>query len=217
MIYLFEDRKGRMEQFIKGGIDQRFLKEVVFDCTDENIDAFIEINFKDAVCILFHKSYNFPNRKITSDLVKQIFINKQIPFVYFSGGLNNNVLLDNNIYTGNVDSGDMYNNLDEFLTNYKGQKTPNIPLLVYGKGYLLNSLLELQNKITKKLFTYKDDYILNSDDLDEILDLISPRIMEPELKQDKQKFEDWIENNMYKNKISTIIIKSQLEKLIEKY
>jgi hypothetical protein len=217
MIYLFEDRKGRMEQFIKGGIDQRFLKEVVFDCTDENIDAFIEINFKDAVCILFHKSYNFPNRKITSDLVKQIFINKQIPFVYFSGGLNNNVLLDNNIYTGNVDSGDMYNNLDEFLTNYKGQKTPNIPLLVYGKGYLLNSLLELQYKITKKLFTYKDDYILNSDDLDEILDLISPRIMEPELKQDKQKFEDWIENNMYKNKISTIIIKSQLEKLIEKY
>lgn len=217
MIYLFEDRKGRMEQFIKGGIDQRFLKEVVFDCTDENIDAFIEINFKDAVCILFHKSYNFPNRKITSDLVKQIFINKQIPFVYFSGGLNNNVLLDNNIYTGNVDSGDMYNNLDEFLTNYKGQKTPNIPLLVYGKGYLLNSLLELQYKITKKLFTYKDDYILNSDDLDEILDIISPRIMEPELKQDKQKFEDWIENNMYKNKISTIIIKSQLEKLIEKY
>lgn len=217
MIYLFEDRKGRMEQYKKGEIDCSILKEAIFDCTNENIEAYIENNFKNADCILFHRSYNFPDRKITSDLVKHIFINKQIPFVYFSGGLYNNVLLENHTYIGNVDSGDMYNNLELFLTNYSELNSPNIPLLVYGQGYLLNSLLELQNKICKKLFMYKDEQILNSDDLEEILDIISPRIIEPELKKDKQKFEDWIENNIDENKITTRIIKSQLEKLIEKY
>ena len=126
-------------------------------------------------------------------------------------------MLENHTYIGNVDSADMYNNLELFLTNYSEINSPNIPLLVYGQGYLLNSLLELQNKICKKLFMYKDEQILNSDDLEEILDIISPRIIEPELKKDKQKFEDWIENNIDENKITTRIIKSQLEKLIEKY
>lgn len=217
MIYLFEDRKGRMLQYISEGINYPFLKEAIFDCSDEDIDQYIDDNFKDATCILFHKSYNFPNRRITSDLVKENFLRKKIPFVYFSGGLKNNLLIDKQVYTGNVDSGDMYNNLSLFLEQNNKNKSINIPLLIYGKRYLLNSLLELQNRIIKYLFDKLDNQTLDNDDLDEIEDIIYTRINEPELAVDKSKLMQWIKNKIGKEEIKVEILKSQIEKLIEKY
>ncbi|UOE39710.1 hypothetical protein [Chryseobacterium oryzae] len=213
MIYLFEDRKGRMLEYFSEGINNSFLKEAIFDCSDEEIDQYIHDNFKDATCILFHKSYNFPNRRIKSDLVKESFLRKNIPFVYFSGGLKNNLLIDKQVYTGNVDSGDMYNNLNLFLE----QKSINIPLLIYGTRYLLNSLLELQNRIIKYLFDKLDNQTLNNDDLDEIEDIIYTRINEPELAVDKSKLTQWIQNKIGKEEIKIEVLKSQIEKLIEKY
>lgn len=217
MIYLFEDRKGRMLQYISEGINNPVLKEAIFDCSDENIDQYIDDNFKDATCILFHKSYNFPNRRITIDLVKESFLKKKTPFVYFSGGLKNNFLIDKQVYTGNVDSGDMYNNLSLFLEEKNKNASINIPLIIYGKRYLLNSLLELQNRIIKYLFEKSDNQTLNNDDLEEIEDIIYSRINEPELAVDKSKLMQWIKSKSPKEDIKVQVLKSQIEKLIDKY
>lgn len=217
MIYLFEDRKGRMLQYITEGINNPFLKEAIFDSSDEDIDQYIDDSFRDATCVLFHKSYNFPNKAITSDLVKESFLRKKIPFVYFSGGLKNNLLIDNQVYTGNVDSGDMYSNLSIFLEESNRKQTINIPLLIYGKRYLLNSLLELQNRIVKYFFDRSDNQLLDNDDLETIGDIIYTRINEQELAVDKSKLIQWIKSNLDKEQITVHILKSQLEKLIEKY
>ena len=83
MIYLFEDRKGRMQEYIKEEINSSLFKESVFDCDLIDIDKYIDSQFNNADCILFHKSYVFPQSGITADFVKQKFINKEIPFVFF--------------------------------------------------------------------------------------------------------------------------------------
>ena len=135
----------------------------------------------------------------------------------FSGGLQNNLLDENNIKTGTVDSGDMYNNLHLFINEYRSKQLINIPLLVFGRNYLLNSLLDLQNKINMMLFSYKHEDVLNENILDEIHDEVDSRINEVEFRDDKSKFLSWLDDNMNTSSITVKLIKSQIQKLVDKY
>jgi len=217
MVYLFEDRKGRMQQYLHKELDPNYIKESIFDCSQDSIDSYISTNYSDAKCILFHKSYTFPQDGITVDFIKQKFLNKYVPFVLFSGGLQNNLLDENNIKTGTVDSGDMYNNLHLFINEYRSKQLINIPLLVFGRNYLLNSLLDLQNKINMMLFSYKHEDVLNENILDEIHDEVDSRINEVEFRDDKSKFLSWLDDNMNTSSITVKLIKSQIQKLVDKY
>jgi hypothetical protein len=217
MIYLFEDRKGRMQQYFNKALDTRLVEEKIFDCSAESIESYMIENFKDAECIIFHKSYSFPQDGITNNDVKQAFVNRKVPFVFFSGELKNNLLLENGIYTGTVNSGVMYNNLDRFIETYKKERKINIPLLVFGENYLLNSLLNLQYKINNMLFMKSKEDTLDEELLEEIKDEVILSINEADLAKDKDKIVKWLECNMDKKRISTLLLKSQIQMLIDKY
>ena len=70
MIYLFEDKEGRMELFLKETIDDGFLKKVVMNCKIDEITSYIEEHFSDADLVLFHKSYIFPQSGVTNEAVR---------------------------------------------------------------------------------------------------------------------------------------------------
>lgn len=212
MIYLFEDRKERMNQCFKGKMDDTIIKVSVFDCEKDGINLYIKDNYSDAKAILFHSSYTFPKNGYTIENVKAAFIEQKIPFIYFSGGLRNNII---NETTANVNSGDMYNNLPEFLDCYKNEKKIVIPLLVYGKRFLINSLLEMQNLITNYFFNKKYNDPIGKNDIDYIVDnIIDISLNLPKLKEDKDDLINWLKSS--KNPQISLIL-SQIQKLIDKY
>lgn len=192
MIYLFEDRKDRMESYLKDKLDSDFIKQVNIDCQKSELVEYLSSNFSDARAVIFHLSYSFIDDKITHEDVKKYFIEKKTPFIYFSGGLNNSLVVENSVINGNVNSGDMYKNIFAFLEDYKKREEVNVPLLVNGIGYLLNSLLELQNIITLYLFDKRSEENLTETDLYEIIELVEARLKESELSEDKAKLLKWL-------------------------
>ncbi len=217
MIYLFEDRKGRKEQYFKDKIDSDICKMAIIDCKKDNLSDYLSDNFSDSKAIIFHSSYSLSDKDITNEDVKKYFIGKKIPFIYFSGGLNNNLVIENGATNGNVNSGDMYNNLVYFLKVYKEYRKINVPLLVYGEKYLLNSLLELQAVISLSLFAKPNDQPLTNSDYDEIIDLVDARIKEEELKEDKSKLLEWLGKAKQKLSLDKQTLLSQIQKLNDKY
>ena len=199
MIYLFEDRKDRMASYLKVKLDPDFIKQATIDCKKIDLKEFLSSHFSDARAVIFHLSYNFGDDKITHEDVKKYFIDQKIPFIYFSGGLNNSLVVEKNVINGNVNSGDMYKNISNFLEDYKERKKINVPLLINGKGYLLNSLLELQNVITLYLFDKKNNDDLTGNELFEIIDLVDARIKERELSEDKGKLLKWLSEKASKD------------------
>lgn len=218
MIYLFEDRKGRMNQYFNKAIDSTLIKEVIFDCKKENIDSYINNCYNNAQAIIFHKSYVFEDPSISSDDVKAAFLRRKTPFVYFSGGLKNNIIKENNLINGTVNSGDMYNNLSDFLDLIKQSEQANIPLLVYGKKYLLNSLLEMLFIINMYFFGRKLIDILTNDDYLFILDdAIDVSLFEEEFKQDKSNLINWVKFEKSRQEINIQFFLSHIQKIIDKY
>lgn len=217
MIYLFEDRKGRMEQYLNHNLDSTIINVALLDCKKEKLVEYLSDNFSDAKAIIFHSSYSFNDMSISNEDVKKYFIEKKVPFVYFSGGLNNNLVNENGITNGNVNSGDMYKNLPYFLKVYELQNRINIPLIVYGEKYLLNSLLEVQTIINIYLFEKVNNYILEVFDFNEITDLVDARFKEDELKEDKLKLLDWFNNESKKKTLDKQTLLSQIQKLNDKY
>jgi hypothetical protein len=217
MIYLFEDRKGRMEQYQKEHLDSGVIKIALIDCQKNDLTNYVIDNFSDSSAIIFHSSYSFNDKNITNEDVKKYFRDKKIPFIYFSGGLNNNLVIENGITNGNVNSGDMYKNLMNFLEVYKSQQRINVALLVYGEKYLLNSLLELQTIISLSLFDKANNLLLSIADFNEIIDLVDARLKEEELKEDKTKLLEWLNSEKGKQKLDKQTLLSQIQKLNYKY
>jgi len=217
MIYLFEDRKGRMEQYLSEHLDSNIIKVAIIDCAKIDLMNFLSSNFSDSSAVIFHSSYSFNDKDITNEDVKKYFSDKKIPFVYFSGGLNNNLVLENGVTNGNVNSGDMYINLTSFLKEYKDTKSIIVALLVYGEKYLLNSLLELQAVCALYLFDKKHNYILNTEDFYELIDLVDARLKEEELKEDKHKLIELLNMNLEERKLEKQALLSNIQKLTEKY
>ncbi|KAA6340521.1 hypothetical protein EZS27_011617 [termite gut metagenome] len=222
MIYLFEDRKGRMNQFYNKSIDSNNLKEAIFDCTKDELERYVSENFPDAKAILFHRSYTFPKHNITNEDVKSFFVEKKIPFVFFSGGLSNNLYEENGIVLGDVNSGDMYKNLDLFLDELKLKRRINIPLLVYGKEYLINSLLAFQHRVMLYFVDKNNTDILAKSSIEEIIEITKEELKGDDFTIDKEKNKekilDWLKksiNNSNSISIGTLYI--QIQKMINNY
>ena len=217
MIYLFEDRKGRMEHYFKVHLDSVPIRVGIIDCQKNELTEYLAHNFSDSTAILFHSSYLISDNNITNEDVKKYFRDKKIPFVYFSGGSNNNLVIENSITNGNVNSGDMYNNLNLFLDDFMSNKKLNIPLLVYGRKYLLNSLLELQTLISLYLFDKTNLQKLSLEDFNEIIDLVDARLKEDELKEDKAKLINWLNIEKEKQSLVKQTLLVQIQKMNDKY
>ena len=217
MIYLFEDRIGRMQQYLKNNLDSEVAKIALLDCQKDNLTNYLINEFSDSKAIIFHSSYSFNDKSITNEDVKSFFCDNKVPFIYFSGGLNNNLVIDNGITNGNVNSEDMYKNLTHFLEDYKVFKKVNVSLLIYGEKYLLNSLLELQAIISLYLFDKSNKHVLTTEDFNEIIDLVEVRLKENELKEDKFILLQWLDNKKMKQKLDKQTLLSQIQKLNDKY
>ena len=217
MIYLFEDRRGRMEQYQKGFLDIEVLEIGIIDCRKDVLIQHLDNHFANAKGVIFHSSYSFNDKNITNEEVKNYFCDKGVSFVYFSGGSNNNLVIERSITNGTVNSGDMYNNLLYFLKIYKEYGKINVPLLVYGEKYLLNSLVELLTVISLSLFTMPNNQLLTNSDFDEIIDLVDARIKEEELKEDKSKLLEWLRKEKQKVSLNKQTLLFQIQKLTDKY
>jgi hypothetical protein len=217
MIYLFEDRKKRMDLYLKDKLDSNVISLSSIDCLKVDLENYLKNNFSNADAIIFHSSYIFSDVNITIEDVKKYFSNLRIPFVYFSGGLSNNLVIENGITNGNIDSENMYKNIQPFLKEYNLSKKPNIALLVYGVNYLLNSILELQATTNLFLFNKKNEDVLTTYDINELVDLIDARIKEEELKNDKKVLIDWLSNEKGIKKIKKKLLIDQIQKFSNKY
>lgn len=194
MIYLFEDRKDRMHQYLKEVVASVNLKEALFDCPlTMDIEEYVVTAFGDAKAILFHSSYKLASKSLTKEDVKASFLKKSIPFVFFSGGLENNFNEINGVPQAWVNHGDMYKNLSKFVEKFDNTGEVIIPILLYGSDYLLNDMLRFQ-KLTARYFSSQNpDYILSDEDID----ILSNKIIEETLKNNefsgfKQGFIDWL-------------------------
>jgi hypothetical protein len=212
MIYLFEDRKGRMDKLLNNSLNSEIINtETQILVSKSELDSFFN-SLINVQALLIHKSYKFPAKDITIEDIKTICKNKGIPIGIFSGG-ESNAIIDENFVMCN--SGDFYNNLNLFLDEYQNRSTINLPLLVFGKRYILNELKQLQIKVSIKTFQKKDIDILS---LKLIRNDVENYLSAPEIEDDKNKLIKSIESNIVENKaIKSEIILSQIKKLIDKY
>ena len=72
-----------------------------------------------------------------------------MPIVIFSGGTEGGNKGDSEI---NINADVMYENLPYFLEDFKENEQINIDILLWGKRYKLNAILELQNKLAESFF-----------------------------------------------------------------
>lgn len=165
MIYLFEDRKDRMHQYLTKAVASANLKEDIFDCPyDMDVNEYINNTFDDARAILFHSSYKLANNKISKERVKEAFIKRKVPFVFFSGGMENNYFEVGGVTQACVNSGDMYKNLSMFIEKLDETGEVAIPILLYGTKYLINDVLKAQKLIVRYFSSKKHSNKLNSED-----------------------------------------------------
>ena len=151
MIYIFDDRKQRrsdneeklskFSDIVKFDIVKNIPGKPVEDCV---FDAII-----DPECIMFHKSYVFEDNNVNFETIRALFVSLDVPIVIFSGGIEGG----NKGYSEiNINADVMYENLPYFLADFKENKSPNIDILLWGKRYKLNAILEIQNKFAEEFF-----------------------------------------------------------------
>ena len=197
MIYLFEDRDDRKRQFFGEEELHPLICQKPFDCSCvDDIDDYIVDNFSDAIAVLLHKSYSFVNDRITIDSVKNSFkFLLDIPVVLFSGGSKSSLIKEGDIITAEINSGVMYRNLNLFIESYQQDGKVCIPILVYGKYYQINQLLEMQAKINAYLFgrneNDKDSNIMSEKDKRRIMQILRD-VSDDSLATDIEKLKNWI-------------------------
>ncbi len=170
MIYIFEDRYERRSNNQK--IVSTFPGKIEFAKFDidpeQDLSEFIINRFHDAECIMLHKSYVFKNKDVNIEKVVSILSKEYgVHCVIFSGGTEKGkITLDGNVI---INADVMYKNLEEFMNHHSHQGVIEFAKLLWGKNYKLNSLLEIQYKITLKMV---DDDLSSLLDRDFLIDLI---------------------------------------------
>lgn len=219
MIYLFEDREDRKRQFLGEGFNHSMIQHKPFDCANKNeIVDYVKQNYQDASAVLLHKSYIFENKEYTIDNVISGFkLALNIPVVLFSGGSNSRLIKDGNIITAEINSGIMYKNLTDFLNHYQATNEVCVPILVYGKKYRLNQLLEMQSKIQFYVFDKTYSYVLSPEDNRKINRIILS-VTDYTLSNDIKKLQSWLEEWTKVNKPITVsLLLTQIQNLVNKY
>lgn len=183
MVYLFEDRIQRMEQYLSQGIvSDLFRCDRVIDCPIQTLTSTIEAKFNDAKCVIIHSSYVFPGEGVTPETIKNTFNAMGVPVVVFSGDFSTNTLRpsSNGICNADMRSVSLYENLPAFIEQYANTGVISIPFLTFGPNYLLNTLLRFQAATQDILIGFSGSDIIGEDEKDEIHDEIV-RLKEPEL------------------------------------
>jgi len=183
-----------MHQYLSKAVTSVNLKEVVFDCPyDMDVNEYINNAFGDARAILYHSSYKLANSIISKEVVKDAFIKRKVPFIFFSGGLENNYFEVSGVTQAYVNSGDMYKNLGKFIEKVDETGEVVIPILLYGSKYLINDILKAQKLNARYFSNKKSDYPLNSDDKY----ILSKKVIEVSLKSNlllsyKTEYVNWL-------------------------
>lgn len=197
MIYLFEDRKDRMKESFDIEKYSNLITDGVF--VSGNTEIFFK-NISDAEVIILHKSYAFTGN-FTVDVFKNWCKESHKLLVIFSGGLTNGIV---NNYYAESNSGDLYQNLPEFLNYYSKNSAINLPLLIFGKKYLLSQVKHFQIEyLTQSL---NPNYIFDEDDFEGILTA-------DELKEDKTVLFKFLSETH----LGSEVINSQIQKFVDKY
>ncbi|MFZ3574306.1 hypothetical protein [Tenacibaculum finnmarkense] len=189
MIYLFEDRKERMKSLLKDKkeLDKRLIDcTKIIDCSIDDLDTYFK-SLDKLEGVMIHKSYSFKDKKITIPEIEDIVKKKMEKFIVkFSGGVNDVVIDERNEIV--INSGTFYNNLGLFLESYSEHKII-LPLLVFGKeGYVKNQLKQFQNTSVLEILTNQDVKL----GIKKTRNNLSSYIKSNELKNRKEKFEEWL-------------------------
>lgn len=174
MIYIFDDRaQRRKDNEDKLRSSAHVVKFIRIDLKQEQSleDWFLEsVGDCYPECIIFHKSYVFDDNRVTFENVRQLFTSLKIPFVVFSGGTEGS---NKGQTESNINADLMYDNLPYFLSDFDTNKKINIDILLWGKKYKLNALLQFQNEISKEFLINNnpDDAIEDIDDVKMYIEL----------------------------------------------
>jgi hypothetical protein len=162
MIYLFEDRKDRMIDYLGHELINENIRESKFIVPEgQTINEFILQDFKDAQAIIFHKSYRFPDSNITItqvfDSFKKNLNNCQL--VSFSGSVETgNYYIDsNNQYFLNINSAIMYSNLKYFMDEFTVTGKVDVRKLLFAENVKKNELLSFYNNAMMVIHSYPKD------------------------------------------------------------
>ncbi|WP_209391008.1 hypothetical protein [Chryseobacterium sp. RR2-3-20] len=197
MIYLFEDRKDRMKESFDIENYSNLITDRVF--VSGNTEIFFK-DISDAEIIILHKSYAF-TENFTVDVFKNWCKENRKLLVIFSGGLTNGIV---NNYYAESNSGDLYQNLPEFLDYYSKNNTINLPLLIFGNKYLFSQVKHFQIEYLTQLLN--PNYIFDEDDFEGILTA-------KELKEDKNVLFKFLSETHRGSEV----INSQIQKFVDKY
>ena len=197
MIYLFEDRKDRMKESFDIEKYSNLITDGVF--VSGNPEIFFK-DISDAEVIILHKSYAFTGN-FTVDVFKNWCKESHKLLVIFSGGLTNGIV---NNYYAESNSGDLYQNLPEFLNYYSKNRAINLPLLIFGNKYLLSQVKHFQIEYLTQLLN--PNYIFDEDDFEGILTA-------DELKEDKTVLFKFLSETH----LGSEVINSQIQKFVDKY
>ncbi len=166
MIYIFDDRIQRrndnqeklsdFSDIVKFDIVKNIPGKSEEDCV---FDAII-----DPECIMFHKSYVFEDNNVNFETIRRLFISFDVPIIIFSGGIEGGNKGNSEI---NINADVMYENLPYFLKDFKENKQINIDVLLWGKRYKLNAILEIQNKFAEEFFI-NNNFDENIENIDKV-------------------------------------------------
>ena len=166
MIYIFDDRIQRrndnqeklsdFSDIVKFDIVKNIPGKSEEDCV---FDAII-----DPECIMFHKSYVFEDNNVNFETIRRLFISFDVPIIIFSGGIEGGNKGNSEI---NINADVMYENLPYFLKDFKENKQINIDVLLWGKRYNLNAILEIQNKFAEEFFI-NNNFDENIENIDKV-------------------------------------------------
>jgi hypothetical protein len=162
MIYLFEDRRDRMLDYLGQELNNENINEAKFIVPiGQSIDEYIVNVFKDARTIIFHKSYRFPDSSITIEQVVDSFKKniKTCQFVLFSGSIEtgNYYLESNNQYFLNINSAIMYSNLEYFIHDYTFTGNVDVRKLLFAENVEKNEILSFFNIAMMVIHGYSED------------------------------------------------------------
>lgn len=215
MIYLFEDRRDRMNSYLKDNIDvfNSFINsERIIDVRLDELENYLK-NLEDLDVIILHKSYAFLDKSITPQNVKEIAKKLDAKFVLFSGGLNTAIVDDYEIV---MNSGEFYNNLPNFLKHYQVSMNYDLTYLVFSNEREINlhQLKKFQNKTFKTIlnFNSKEE---NTKKLFKKVKLFSDEyLISDSLKPYREKLKVLLEKEI---PVNTQTLFNQLQKMIASY
>ena len=222
MIYLFEDRKDRMQQLLQGDVDDfkgiLSTDKVISQENEEEVLTFFK-SLEDLDVVILHSSYVFPNKTLTSENIKAVVRKLNKKFVLFSGGLYNAIINEDEVV---LNSGTFYKNLKTFIGEYQKNKETDLAHLIFKNKneYLKHQVKKFQNMALsdlKKLQTSKHKENAVATTFKNIRNALDSFLISSEFEEDKQMLSDYIYKRLKNKDFNNSVLFQQINKMISKY